>query len=642
MDMLVSQIDAATGKPTKTWAFEGSTTNGKPSMSVMHRFADDAHLALGFRVKAESTLKLAAPDANGDTATIDNAASTFGLGTVVKFNPTTETIPWYKTFVATGGSSIFGVDGDATGNMYVAGSTCVPCTDVNTCEPETNHGYPTGNLLPTCTEWLTKLNAADGAEAWKTEVPAAVGLYTIRYASDGIYAWANLNGAATLGSTNVESASSGASTSAIMIKFGLDGAYLWHSLPGGTDSISAGYVDVSTDYATLVVTGSFSGTKVIGGTRLTAKYGTYTSFVAKLSTTDGSVAWVEQIPMQRGVQVTSDNEHVAVFAQTTGSSNVIELTDATGKSQTLRSRGSWDLIAIKLDATDGSGVWAIDGGGDGMEYFHGFGMTGNDQILISGYSRSNSFHFGDHSLTNAQSAANGGDGLNKMFTVGISATSQTPPPCISSCSNGIPVVGSGKCFIDQHCYSDDDFSTYAEHGCYKCDADASQFEWTGPATSGHCFFDGKCIADQAPKMVPSGYSSSPSACEACDISKTTSAYSIKEGYTFVDGSCVKPGCVDNTAANFDAFATTDDGSCIFAAIGTQLVDNTCQISCADSSRRLVAADDNETFLDHGCSAPVLAHEETLKQEMLAFLQRQVSDPAIVEKFKQHFGQPAPS
>jgi hypothetical protein len=107
--------------------------------------------------------------------------------------------------------------------------------------------------------------------------------------------------------------------------------------------------------------------------------------------------------MQRGVQVTSDNAHVAVFAQLTGTSDTISLTDAVGGTTTLRSRGSWDLIAIKLDATDGSGVWAIDGGGDDMEYFHGFGMDGHDNILISGYSRSSSFHFGDHAMVNPQS-----------------------------------------------------------------------------------------------------------------------------------------------------------------------------------------------------------------------------------------------
>jgi hypothetical protein len=249
-------------------------------------------------------------------------------------------------------------------------------------------------------------------------MPAAISLYTVRYASDGIYAWSNIRGSGTVGGVQITSAAGGASSSAIMLKFDLSGAYMWHALPGGDQSISAGYVDVSTDYSTLVVTGSFSGTVTMGGTNMTAQYGTYTSFVARLSTADGSVMWVEQTPMQRGVQVTSDNAHVAVFAQLTGTSDTISLTDAVGGTTTLRSRGSWDLIAIKLDASDGSGVWAIDGGGDDMEYFHGFGMDGHDNILISGYSRSSSFHFGDHSMVNPQSRDHGGDGLNKVSRSG--------------------------------------------------------------------------------------------------------------------------------------------------------------------------------------------------------------------------------
>ena len=326
-----------------------------------------------------------------------------------------------------------------------------------------------------------------------------------------------------------------------MIKYGLDGAYLWHSMPGGTESIGAGYVDVSTDSSTLVVAGSFSGTKTIGGKQMTSMYGTYTSYVGAMSVTDGSMLWVEQIPMQRGVQVTSDNQHVTVFAQTTGdsASNVIELVDATGKSQTLRSRGSWDLIAIKLDATDGSGVWAIDGGGDSMEYFHGFGMDGNDNVLISGYSRSSSFHFGDHEMPNTAT-----DGLNKMFTIGISATSQSPS-CVSSCSDGVPTVSTGHCLIDQYCYADGEHSTYGNHACFKCDSAVSQFEWTGPDTTAHCFIDGHCYADGAPRMIPSGWSSAPSACEVCDVSASTSEWTLKNGYYLEGGSCMPwrwPSC----------------------------------------------------------------------------------------------------
>jgi hypothetical protein len=84
------------------------------------------------------------------------------VGTVVKFNVVAEQIPWYKTFAAGAGSSVSGVDGDSSGNMYVAATTCEPCTNPATCAPELYYGRPTGNLAPTCTDFLTKLAVADG------------------------------------------------------------------------------------------------------------------------------------------------------------------------------------------------------------------------------------------------------------------------------------------------------------------------------------------------------------------------------------------------------------------------------------------------------------------------------------------------
>ena len=68
MDMHFSQIDTTTGAPTKIWVFEGSVPGGKPSMSVMHRFADNTHMALGFAFRG--TMRLAAPGPDGSVTTL--------------------------------------------------------------------------------------------------------------------------------------------------------------------------------------------------------------------------------------------------------------------------------------------------------------------------------------------------------------------------------------------------------------------------------------------------------------------------------------------------------------------------------------------------------------------------------------------
>merc|ERR1719271_863346 len=168
------------------------------------------------------------------------------------------------------------------------------------------------------------------------------------------------------------------------------------------------------------------------------------SFVASLAPATGDVAWQSAMPYLRGVEISDDNQYVVVYGQ-----------------GTLSSYGSYDLFVAKVSATDGDGVWAMNGGGDGMEYFWGMGMDATGGIYISGYSRSHLFRFGEQSMSNAMSAANGGDGQNTIYTIKLSSTT-TMPSCLSSCS--LPLSpASGTCFIDHHCYTHGAYSSYGAH-----------------------------------------------------------------------------------------------------------------------------------------------------------------------------------
>jgi len=181
-----------------------------------------------------------------------------------------------------------------------------------------------------------------------------------------------------------------------------------------------------------------------------------------------------------------------------------------------------DLFVAKVDATDGDGVWAINGGGDGMEYFWGMGMDAAGGIYISGYSRSTTFVFGEQSMANAMSSLNGGDGQNTIYTIKLSSTT-TMPSCLSSCS--LPLSpAAGTCFIDHHCIADGTQSTYGAHQCFTCNSSANALGWSGPDTSAHCFIGGQCIADGTARPG-TGYRAPPSACEYCDASRSTTAWS---------------------------------------------------------------------------------------------------------------------
>ena len=249
------------------------------------------------------------------------------------------------------------------------------------------------------------------------------------------------------------------------------------------------------------------------------------SFVASVAPSTGEVAWQSKMPYLRGVEISDDNAHVVVFGQVTGSSVTYTVTDTVGHSTTLRSYGSYDLFVAKVDATDGDGVWAINGGGDGMEYFWGMGMDASGGIYISGYSRSMMFTFGEQSMANAMAAANGGDGQNTMYTIKLSSTT-TMPSCLSSCA--LPLAPkAGTCFIDNHCYADQTFSSYGAHGCMLCNASANALGWSGPDTKSHCFIDGQCVEHGAPKPGV-GYRAKPSECEWCDVSLSTTAWSRRQ------------------------------------------------------------------------------------------------------------------
>ena len=145
------------------------------------------------------------------------------------------------------------------------------------------------------------------------------------------------------------------------------------------------------------------------------------------------------------------------------------------------------------------------------------------------------FTFGEQSMANAMSRQAGGDGRNTMYTIKLSSTG-TMPSCLSSCN--LPLSpAAGTCFIDHHCFADGTYSSYGAHQCHTCNSSANALGWSDPDTSAHCFIDGQCVADGTPQPGV-GYRAPPSACMYCDVSMSTTSWSLRSTYTLSStGAC---------------------------------------------------------------------------------------------------------
>jgi hypothetical protein len=114
--------------------------------------------------------------------------------------------------------------------------------------------------------------------------------------------------------------------------------------------------------------------------------------VARIDTSsgnEGTVLWTDPGGVGthgfRGVEVTNDGTEVIVFGQVVGTET---LSDTSGRTTTLRSRGSYEVYVAAYDASDGTGKYAMDGGGTGMEYF--FAMASDPDtkdVYVGGTSR---------------------------------------------------------------------------------------------------------------------------------------------------------------------------------------------------------------------------------------------------------------
>jgi hypothetical protein len=356
-----------------------------------------------------------------------------------------------------------------------------------------------------------------------------------------------------------------------IVKYNANGIAQWAK---ATASTSFSDLAVSKSGTLLAVIGSAGGSAAV---------------LSRIDTSggnEGNVLWSDAGGVGshgfRGVEVTDDDAEVFAFGQLTGTET---LTDANGRMVTLRSRGSYEVFVVAYDASDGSGKYAMDGGGTGMEYF--FAMASDPDthaIYIGGTTRSEYITWGDvtrkNVMYNGQPGENNPDtssavGSSKAFVVKLTST-LTTPSCLSTCNSAFPLqasdVKSGYCYIDRHCYSDGTSSPYSGEECTKCEADVNPLQWGSKDTSAHCDINGACVASGAHAQVSSGRRRRPDPCLHCDPSISTTAYSPVAG-------CELP-------STFVAACYTDSGSEVMSLDAMMAENETNHMTIASLNARI--------------------------------------------------------
>ena len=388
--------------------------------------------------------------------------------------------------------------------------------------------------------YLMKLSAADGSEVWKKVVPHALSRCTPT--TDGSifcgYTMSSSDGALDFG--NGKTMPAVTSTKSGIIKFDSDGLALWAK---ATHNATFKSLAVTADGTVLVTTGAHPDDPY-GQNNLLSRIDTSAGNEGVVMWTDtGSGGGTHGF---RGVQVTNDGTQVITFGQINEGSP-LTLIDSAGSATTVTSRGSYEVFVAAYDAADGTGKWAMDGGGDGLDYFFAFGidLDTNDVYVGGGvYGTPKEFQWGDVKRKNVMyqykpsSDIPGYVGTTKAFTAQIKSTTSLPD-CLDTCSaDGQPTasdVKAGHCYIDRHCYKAGDFAPYPGAHCMRCDptvapggevgsgeVGSGPMEWSGPDTTSHCFIGGKCMDDGALK--------SRSESMKCDVASSTSEYTAVKGY----------------------------------------------------------------------------------------------------------------
>ena len=269
---------------------------------------------------------------------------------------------------------------DAAGNAYVVGSfaTSFDLDGVHLVENDDGNGAA----------FMIALDGTTGAAMFgaqsTTGTDGAVANDVAIDSAGDVYVTGQYNGRAVFGATTVAGTSS--DEAVFVAKYGHatnDWAWAkgWAGMPDGTNDGGVGTALVLDGAGNIYVTGQISGTTDVDGTVLDADSG---SFVAKLATGDGSVAWTGEI-----VPSTTSGDRDYTTGATVDATGALYITGSfenspmfTGTGTPITAStvgGNVDMFVAKYSAT-GAPLWVKDAGNADT------GATRGDDIASDGTS----------------------------------------------------------------------------------------------------------------------------------------------------------------------------------------------------------------------------------------------------------------
>jgi len=589
-NLYLAETDA-TGKMTKTWSFSGTGVQvGSPGHGkIVNRvqvdgvksMLDDKHLAVKGDFSGQMTLRegmtWSAPyHSNGEARLQDTTK--FNVQFVMKLDVSKDQGIGFGT---TGWARVLDEDLDGT-VLHPGGVDSKYVTDVagdksgNMILTYTGYeGYnATTSKMTGPTSYIMKLNADDGSQIWREIVPKPLRHCTPNDAGDIYcgYTMSESDGIVDFGDGVIMPAVS--SSTAGIVKFDKDGKAVW-AKPATSDTFAYPanfrHLALTPNDQVLAITGS----------------GAEKDVLSRIDTSTGAVMWSDTGSGGgphgfRGVEVSSDGAQVTTFGQIVVEDaekvlSPLTLEDSKGSKTTVTSRGSYTVWVAAYNAEDGTGMWAIDGGSDGLDYFFAMGLDrGTNDIYVGGgvYDTPDKYNWGEVTRFNAMRhdspSRNAPVGTTKAFTAKITSTTE-PAYCLNkdTCS---PVMGVQEsdvlpeyCYIDRHCYKAGEYAPYPGRHCMTCDPTVPNGKraWTPPSTmpdtSKWCFINDKCIdeGDREPvkigERVWRGQVYPIFTDDPCSVCKPSSS---KTSYTEIANGCM----LSDDLTDFNAGCYDDKGN----------------------------------------------------------------------------------